>query len=594
MTARVTPYRLLTALAVSLALLLAGCASLPMDETVRQGRPVLGQPVQDVRVLPDGPAEDAAPADIVSGFLRANPGFQDDHEVARLFLTEELARQWRPTEQVLVYEGDFELEPVGEDAVDVAATVRGRVDTDGYLTEQPAGTRQRSRFSLAQEDGEWRISAFPEDFGVWLTAVDFERNYRPAAVHYAAPARDVLVPDVRWFARGDGLATALARALVRPVPAYLEGAVVSAVPPGSDLAAGAVPVDPATGVATVDLRGTGIAGEDEQRRQLYAQFVATLGQAPGVSAVQLQFGGQLLEVAGTDEPVRGLSEVGFGPAVDSVPFALLRVAAELSAVDPYHFLLQDYRPQEDEPPVPPLPDVPVRWRSLATDTGVDQLAAVSADGTALWRWDGGEQVVREGIGADLTAPAFDRLGGLWVAGRSTRGPQVWAIDTTASLDSVAAVVEAPWLEQGTEIVQLQVAPDDQRAVLHLRESDTGADRLALVGIVRSSEGRPASLTEPVSLAPTLVSVSAVQWLSTTSVAVLGRTAEDVADQPYILQVGGWLQGLSPVDEAVGIRAVPSDAEVALMVLDARGRILTQDGNTWSVARNGDDLVVPGN
>lgn len=592
-TAARSPRRLAAVLAV-LLVLLTGCAGLPLDDSVRRGLPVLGQPVQDVQVLPDGPAEGAAAGEIVAGFLRANVGFTDDHEVARMFLTDELARQWRPTEHVLIYEGDFAIDRVEEDLVEVTTTVRGRVEAGGYLTEVTRGTTATEEFELVRVQGQWRIAGFPEEFGVWLSEVDFERHYRSTAVHYVAPERDVLVPDVRWFPRGDGLPTALARALVQPVPAHLEGAVVSAVPPGSDLAAGAVPVDAATGVATVDLRGTGVAGEDDQRRRLYAQFLATLSQAPGVVGVQLQFGGQQLEVPDVGPAVTDLEQVGIGPAEADVPYALLRTGVELRAVNPYHYLLEDYRPGQEGPAVPELPAVPVRWVGLATDSELTELAAVAADRRSLWRWREGQEEVLPAIGTGLTTPSFDRLDGLFVGGRSAQGPQVWVVDTSDRLGStVARPLEAPWLTEATQVVGLQVAPDDQRVALHLRDAN-GGDRLGLAGIVRDTEGRPVSLTEPATIAPTVRTVTDVEWLGPTTLAVLGRVGAATTDEPHLLQLGGWLRALSPVDEAVGVRGVPSAEDTALVVLNDRGRIYTQDGVTWSIARNGDDLVVPGN
>jgi Lipoprotein LpqB beta-propeller domain/Sporulation and spore germination len=590
-----SPIRRLAAALVCLAVLTA--CGLPTSGTVETGLPVLGQAQQGVQVLPDGPEEGADPGQIVTGFLRANVGFPDDHDVARDFLTEELARQWRPTERVVVYDGDIEVLQEGPDTVVVRAEVRGTVDEMGYLTEADVDTARTERFAMTRGDGEWRISDFPDGFGLWLSRADFERLYRTRSVHYLAQHRPQFVTDARWFpqfTQSSGLATALARAQLAPTPSYLRGAVRDAFPDDVDLAAAGVPVDPSTATATVDLDGVTSTGSDEQVRQMWAQITQTLLQAPGVGRVTLRSGGRVMATTDIRDTLSDPSELGFTSPTVGVPFALLRVRNELTAVDPAHFSLRPYQPPDGES-APELPSIPVRWVDLAASPSVQDLAAVSFDRTELSRWHDGEQEVMAGIGSELTAPSYDRNGGLWVAGTTASGSRVWVVDTTVPMSrALARPVETAWLDERLEVLEFQVSPDDTRAVVHLRDRVTGRERLALTGIVRDRNGVPSALTPPQDVAPTILTAVSVQWISAERMVVLGQRQEDTNIIPLVVPLGGWVDAMPGVDQAVAVRAAAdAEGEDTLLVLTEQGRIYTPEGTTWQTYRNGDDLVVPG-
>lgn len=577
---------------VVVLLLLTACGGLPTSQTVEPGLPVVGAPAQSPQLLPAGPVQDAAADEIVAGFLRANVSFRDDHEVAREFLTADLARQWRPTQQVLIHEGDMTLDVPTAGVARVSVSVRGTVDESGYLTEMPEGPPRIESFTMTQVAGQWRISGFPEGFGVLLSETDFDRQYRSATINYIAPLRKVFVPDVRWFPRGDGLPTSLARAQVEPVPEYLQGAVETGVPQGAELATGAVLVDPGTATATVDLSGPGVVGSGVQQDRLLAQLTRTLLQAPGVQQVLVQAAGRPVEAEGTAVPATDPLR-GYGPAVDGADYALLRRSVELSPVDPTRYDLQDYQGPTD---VPDLPSVPVRWTHVAANASTTDLAAVSVDGRALSRWRGLSQQEMDAIGTHLSPPSYDLVGGLWVAGRSSTGEaRIWVIDTSEPLETaIARPVEADWIGNQVDVRNVQISPDDQRAAVHLHDRRTGEDTLGLAGIVRDRDGMPVSLTQPKALAPMLESVATVSWGSPTTLAVLGRQRTDTADTPYVVAIGGWLQPLRTVDGATLLRGVPSQEEYALVLLNERGQLYTQERDDWLVARSGDDLIIPGN
>jgi hypothetical protein len=533
-------------------------------------------------------------ARIFQGFLRANVGFTDDHDVARDFLTDELAGRWRPTSQVTVYEGDPEIVSDGNE-VSVTVSVLGQVGERGHLNETPAGATVSERFEMTRVAGEWRISALPDDFGLWLTQADFLRLYRTATVNYLTETTAEFVADVRWFPRypqGAGLPTALARAQLEPPPEYLRRAVINGVPDEVELTATGVPVDPATGTATVDLTSVGSSGTPAQQRQMWAQFTKTLVQAPGVTSVQVQAGGRVLPVDGDVDSLSNPAELGFSDPDSSVEFGLLRVRNELTPVDPAHYRLETYEPAEGVE-LPELPGVPVRWADLATTAEVDDFAAVSVDGQTLWRWRAGSEYEMGGIGTELTGPSYDGSGHLWVAGRSSTGPRVWALDLSdAPRRAVARPVEADWLGAGTEVLAFEVAPDGARALIHTRDAESGQEQLALTGIVRNDDGEPVSLTAPWQIAGTLTSVTSIEWVSPLALVALAQRDGDRVPTPYVVPLGGWVEAYQPVSQATDITGV-AGPEQALIVLTEQGRIYTQEGSDWSTGRNGDDVIIPG-
>ncbi|GAA1151618.1 LpqB family beta-propeller domain-containing protein [Ornithinicoccus hortensis] len=593
---------LVSALAAS-AVFLAGCAGLPIDNTVEPGLPVLGQAQQGVQVITDGPEDGMDPGQIVRGFLRANQGFTDDHDTARDYLTDEMAGQWQPTSQVLVYGGDIQVSTDG-DRVMARVSVVGTVDEDGRLTETPSGTVLNEYFEMTRVGGQWRIQDLPTSFGLWLTRPDFERLYRALTVNYASSTSDEFVADVRWFPRypqAAGLPTALARAQLEPTPEHLRGAVRNGIPTGLDLVAGGVPVDPATGVATVDLSGLGSGSSTEQQQLIWAQFARTLRQAPGVSGVRIQANGRTLPVdAPEEDSVGDPADIGFTDPRPAVDFALRRVRNELTIVDPANYRLAEYSPTGGEE-LPELPSVPIRWVNLATDPEVTDFAAVSIDRETVWRWRAGNEQEMRQIGTELTGPSFDGAGHFWIAGASGERPRVWVVDLSVSLNqAVARPVEAEWLTERWQVLDFEVAPGGQQALIHLRDRVSGREELGLTGIVRTGDGDPddagdpVSLTEPEPLAPTLQTVTSVGWLNPLTLVALGQRREDTVVTPFLVPVGGFLEPFAPIpgDTPTAIRGVPGDEEVVL-VLTEQGRIYLPEASTWETYRPGDDLVIPG-
>ncbi|WP_289018021.1 LpqB family beta-propeller domain-containing protein [uncultured Ornithinimicrobium sp.] len=586
---RRAPRRAVPALVAALAL--GGCASaLPTDPVPQPGLSVEVQPRQDVQRFLPSPQPGASPEEIVQGFLRANVGFADDEDVAREYLTSTLASEWVPTRDVLVLEGNQTVEEQASGEVTVTTPVQGRIDEQGRLTEQPVAPISRS-FELQRVDGEWRISAFPEGFGLWLSAADLDRAFRPSTVYYLNPHLDLFVPDVRWLALGDGLTTSLARTQLAEVPSHLEGAVRTGGGPDLRLAVGAVPVDPTTQMAVVNLQGSGLSDDPDRVADLRAQLGHSLLGLRGVSAVDLRVAGRSLLEEGA---VNLGSELGYEEVVRETEVGLLRIGEELVPVDPTRYDLRNLPVGEVQDL--DLPRVGMSWTGVAASADLSELTAVSADRSELWRWRDGESEVHAGIGDELTDPSFDPHGDVWVAGtsRGAQDPRVWVLET-GDVSSLARPVEVPWLADGERVETLRVSPDGTRALLVVRaERGSARDRVLVAGIVRDSQGRATALAEPWHAAPTLVEVASARWASTTDLVVAARRTQDQRVAAFTVPLGGWLDSLPDQAGLVDVQAVPTGQSFVPVARTEDGRLHTRDGpSVWFGARNGDELIVPG-
>ncbi|MGO0575136.1 LpqB family beta-propeller domain-containing protein [Ornithinimicrobium panacihumi] len=642
------PHRSRRALASVLTsvLILSGCASsLPTDPVPKQGLPVDVQPRQDVQRLLPRPQPDASPDEIVRGFLRANVGFAEDDDVARDYLTQPLASAWVPTSNVLVVDGSPEISSTAPGTVTVTAQVRGRIDEDGRLVEEQEGTSTTQTFQLAPVQGEWRISTFPEGFGLWLSPQELDTAFRPYKVYYLNPLLDHYVPEVRWLARGEGLHTSLTRAQLGPVPAHLQGAVVTGASSDVRLAVGAVPVDPQTQVATVNLLGTGLGEDAEQVERLRAQLGHSLLALIGVSGLDLRVAGRSLST-GDDGPITRASDLGYSDATRTVDRAVLRRRESVVVVDTTQADLRNATPV---PPASTLPNVPATMVGLAASENLDTFAAVSQDRTELWRWSEGQDRIHAGIGDRLTDPTYDPHGLLWVAGvtRGSSTPRLWFADST-DITALARPLEVTGLEEGEQIRAFRVSPDGARALMVVADAEqlvsasggteTGAGpddgagangagdetqdqdgsdgldgfgssegagqgggslgaeggRLLVAGIVRDSAGRPTGLSQPVAVAPPLTTVASARWASPTELLVVGGRAGDQHLVPFRVPLGDWVVPLSAEGGLVDAIPVPAGDGYSPVVMTDDGRFHTQEGlSSWAPARNGDELVIPG-
>ncbi|ANS78413.1 LpqB [Serinicoccus hydrothermalis] len=584
-------------LPAALVLVLAGCSGqLPITPDPRPGLAVSQQSEREVeRILPPARPGDTE-LEIVQGFLRAGEGFAGDNDVARTYLTSALASDWVPTANVTVYDGGegLTLTRSADDEVSVEMVAVGRVDADGRLTEQTPRTTTVT-FGLARVDGEPRISQFPDDAGLWLSDTEFARAFRPTTISYLNTEQDVFVPELRWLPDSEGLPTAVTRAQLAPLPAYLEGAVRTGASEGLRLATPAVPVDPSSLVATVNLQGATLAQDDALASDLSSQLAHSLLGLTTVAGVEVQVAGQPLPLDGVEGPITGATQLPYTDLEQQVDEVLLRVGEELTAVDPTQYALRDLPTDEGER----LPTIGLDWSGIAASADLEDLAGVSTDGTSFRRWRGEEVSTNTGIGDELTAPAVDGDDAFWLGGitRSSGTPRIWAVETD-DLDAVARPVEADWLAEDERVDGLSISPDGSRALVVVgqvaAEDEPQTHRVVLSGIVRDGQGRPTGLADPAPVAPHLQDVTSARWSGVGEVLIVGQRAGDAAPQPFRLLLGGWLEPLGELPDLVDAVPVPTTLGVDVVARTQDGGVYVPEGQSgWQPVRNADQVVVPG-
>ena len=271
------------ALALSL-IMLSGCAQLPTSVNIKSGPELVAPEAVDFSYyIPTGPSDDETQQEIVSGFLAAGTGPQNDYSVAREFLTAEFAQRWNPTGEVLIRDGAPGFTPTGESSLLVDVRVGAVVDEHGRYQENLEPEQSTLRFTLQRENGQWRIASAPN-----LTVVTspvFSVVFNPFQVYFYNNTQNALVSDVRWFPSRASTGTKLVNALLDGPSSHLAQGVTSAVPAGTKLTIDAVNV--VDGVAQVDFDSTALEADALERRLMLTQLRATLMQLVGVNDVQV-------------------------------------------------------------------------------------------------------------------------------------------------------------------------------------------------------------------------------------------------------------------------------------------------------------------
>ena len=182
---------------VVLAAVLSACGGLATDSQVQQGSQVGEAAVQPVRVQPDGPETGAKPDQIVRGFLRAGAGagFDDDHAIARSFFAPNVKDQWLPDSGVEVYsdESALKVEILTPTTVRVTVPIVAEVDDVGRYRQTPPGTSAQATFGMRKLQVGWRISVPQKGFGLWLSARDLDRIYRPFNIAYVSKSARTII-----------------------------------------------------------------------------------------------------------------------------------------------------------------------------------------------------------------------------------------------------------------------------------------------------------------------------------------------------------------------------------------------------------------
>jgi len=280
-------------IALLLVLVISGCAQLPSSGPVASG------PVIDVGgnedfafYSPSGPQLDDNQTDIVSGFINAHIGPQNDYAIAREFLTEDFAAAWNPQEEVLIRSSTPTYEQIGGSRQQVTVRTLATVDQFGEYQALEGVEPRTLFFNLVQEQGQWRIDSAPN-----LTVVSspvFAVVFQSYPIYFFDRGYRYLVSDVRWFPVRSSSSTRMVRALLDGPSEWLQGAVRSAIPDQTTLTIDAVVTEDS--VAQVDLSSQALTADSRMRSLMKAQFEKTLTALPTVGSVQLLIDRNIQEI----------------------------------------------------------------------------------------------------------------------------------------------------------------------------------------------------------------------------------------------------------------------------------------------------------
>ncbi|MFI2706097.1 GerMN domain-containing protein, partial [Nocardioides sp. CER28] len=281
-------------------------AVLPVLAACGVGMPTSGDVVQvgpgpqttrvpGISIDPRPPQPGASPTEIVQGFLDAMLATPTQTRSAQQFLTKAARTSWDPARGTIVY-GEKGVPHGGVDDVRVDLGNAYRLDARGaWVGTVPDGER-RLPFTVARENGQWRIASAPDALIVPISW--FEARFTQLSLYFFDPTGQVLVPEPVFVPRGNQLATTLVRDLVAGPPRELAGVLRNFLPPGVGEGL-SVPVD-AHGTAEVALT----AGPDQPAQSpqaltlLTAQLGWTLRQDPTVQSIRLSIGGRAVPLSG--------------------------------------------------------------------------------------------------------------------------------------------------------------------------------------------------------------------------------------------------------------------------------------------------------
>lgn len=550
--------RIRTAVAVVLlaTVALVGCAGIPRTGEVGVGQPDTSDQDFEYDFLPSGPAEGATQAEILNGFIDAASSPQSNYKVAREFLS--TGADWTPGEHVTVDQGQRQQVQQSDSSIRLSVTPIAEIDETGVYTEVTSAAQLTLDYGFVQEQGEWRISAPPA--GLVIDATTFSQVFSTHALYFFDPTMSYLVPDLRWFAsRADtSTSTTIVTELLRGPSPWLKdsGAVVSAFPAGTALAAESVPVQDRE--AVVDLNSAALDADDRARQLMRLQLIRSLTNVSNVTGVTLSVEQNPLEVP------TGSTETPLVPRVDAR-------ALVVSEKDGFGFLSGT-----DVAKIGSLSEDVMALTPKAVTLGAAQntAAVLAADGVHLVAASGSSSLLDARPG--LIAPSMDPLGYVWSVPGGLPGQLV-----AYTPDGSQAVQVATTWPEADRIASFQVSRDGTRALALV--SDGSQSTLLVAGITRSANGTPTAVGEPVVLASLLGEPIAAAWVDESDVVSVVRSSTG-DDTVRAHQLGGRRTSLGTTTGVVAIAA--GNASSQIRVLSADGELRQQRGSAWQATASG--------
>lgn len=533
--------------AVSVLLVLTGCATLPTNIDVRQGPELIPDNSQELSYYtPAGPLDGYSPEQIVSGFLAAGTGPQNDYSVAREYLSIAFAQRWQPDAGVLVRTGAPEFRSSGDSLQIVQINVGAKIDEQGRYKNAGLSETTSLRFQLSKQGSEWRISSAPN-----LTVVTppvFAVVFNAFPVYFLDNTSERLVPDLRWFPTRASTGTRLVNALLDGPAEGLAMGVVSAIPKGTKLTIDAVRV--VDGVAQVDFDATALEASANERRLIAAQLRATLLQLSGVSDIAISVNSAQQEISA--QPI--LVESSLGVPFGLGPIGVFRLnGGQDSAINATEAEVKRLEPA-----------------LFAIDSGGNRLAYSTDTGVYLALSSG------MSFQTDLVAQArqlrsleFDINGLLWIV--PTRADQpITVIDPLGNERQILQPDSA-------ERIFSALSPEGSRLAV-ITQTDAGP-RIQIYAVLRAQSGYPIELLEADSLTPVLGQAFSLTWQDGSILRVLERTTSGLtALSDYPLNGPRVQLSMPPV---AGVKIVSGASVGSSYLLSDRGEVWVLSSGNWS-------------
>ena len=545
------------ALAICAGVALTACSSIPTDSPVGHIEAGSGEPGASSARIPDGPEPGDSVGEIVRGFLAAGAGTGNNFSVAKSFLTEAEAQEWKPQESVSLLPNDTDLDSLNyevtsdQKTLTMSAPVVGLVDSSGVFNSTKPGTQSNMEFSLRQENGEWRIASAPD--GLLISQSEFRTIFLNYSLEFFTSDYSYLVPDSRWFLRSSSTPTAIINELISGPAPYLAGAVVTAIPDGAKLSDSNV-VAIENGIAKVSLGNQSVAPTDREKGLIRQQIASTLKVIPSISSIELSIGGQL--IAKSLQPKTDTSVQVDGPPVVLAKNRLSRISGTTVArVENSPDLAQ----AKASDPAVSFDDSFYVYLERAGK----QLMRLKADGVDSTAIFAGKKLVR---------PSIDRFNMVWTAESANKGKI-----TAVGKDGQTYTVAADFLS-GRDLIDVEVSRDGTRIAL-LSKHKGESSRIDVVGIPRDKAGNPSSgVSEaPIEVGSSFAEIKDISWAGSTSLVALAAM-ENARVQPFRIGVTGPPEQLGEVPE--GSRIAAGEDGRSILVTSSAGAIYSYNSNAW--------------
>ena len=538
--------------AVALLLALTGCATLPISGPVRIGPDLTpNTDVESFYYSPSGPIEGASKAEILSGFLAAGTGPQNDYAVAREYLSESIRASWNPNLEVLVQRQSAKVTIGDDDTAELEVDVSAQIDSDGRYETKPQGTSRILNYTFVREGNQWRLSSAP-DTTVLIRPV-FEVVFRDYSIYFVDRQKRSLVPELRWFPATAATGTKLVNALLKGPSSWLRPAVISAIPNGTRLSIDAVTVE--NGVALVDLTARALVASLADRSLLKAQLDATLSQLQNVQSVAISIERSSQEITDPTAALRAegsralvvLGDQGL-EAVVSAETDFLNSGADFFELNPTTNISITKQSS---------------WLAALTPAGVIKTSSI----------DPGVAALLVDARAGIVGIEFDRQDYLWSLGRA-RGSDVFATFTNGDRTRV----QAPWLT--SEAVRgFSISPEGSRIAILVAGAQK--NRVLVSAIVRDLSGTPIELAPPIEIGSEIGAPSHLSWVGPTTVAVVNSTPDFT--NAVLVSIGGTSRPIAALPNTKAIVAAGPSSQ--LYLLSTAGELYRFSGSTWSIVRS---------